>query len=110
MAKVHHRACLRLYAWNFGPPAEFSLVTRKMHTDLRKVIDAHWRTFGNSERSIVALGVAAGLQYLHAQEIVHCDIKPANILLDERYRPKIGDFGLATLIAPGQYLDRGTEI
>ena len=39
--------------------------------------------------------IANGLQYAHEQEITHCDIKPANILVDQNGNPKIGDFGMA---------------
>ncbi|KAL8034467.1 hypothetical protein ABFX02_12G030800 [Erythranthe guttata] len=48
----------------------------------------------------IALGVAKGLEYLHTgcnTRIVHFDIKPQNILLDEEFCPKISDFGLAKL-------------
>ncbi|WZZ75568.1 hypothetical protein YC2023_086938 [Brassica napus] len=48
----------------------------------------------------IALGVARGLDYLHnscVSKIVHFDIKPQNILLDEDLCPKISDFGLAKL-------------
>ncbi|EYU41295.1 hypothetical protein MIMGU_mgv1a026220mg, partial [Erythranthe guttata] len=48
----------------------------------------------------IAVGVAKGLEYLHTgcnTRIVHFDIKPQNILLDEDFCPKISDFGLAKL-------------
>ncbi|URE29969.1 STYKc [Musa troglodytarum] len=48
----------------------------------------------------IAVGVARGLEYLHRgcnSRIVHFDIKPHNILLDEDFSPKISDFGLAKL-------------
>ncbi|KAF6139342.1 hypothetical protein GIB67_021552 [Kingdonia uniflora] len=48
----------------------------------------------------IALGTAKGLSYLHEKCrdcIVHCDIKPANILLDVDFCPKVADFGLAKL-------------
>ncbi|XP_050219592.1 rust resistance kinase Lr10-like [Mercurialis annua] len=46
----------------------------------------------------IALGVARGIEYLHRGcdiQILHFDIKPHNILLDENFIPKISDFGLA---------------
>ncbi|KAI3818859.1 hypothetical protein L1987_12680 [Smallanthus sonchifolius] len=48
----------------------------------------------------IALGIACGLDYLHRgcnTRILHLDIKPHNILLDEDFCPKIADFGLAKL-------------
>ncbi|XP_073119907.1 uncharacterized protein [Henckelia pumila] len=48
----------------------------------------------------IAVGVAQGLEYLHSgcnTRIIHFDIKPKNILLDENFWPKIADFGLAQL-------------
>ncbi|VAI07487.1 unnamed protein product [Triticum turgidum subsp. durum] len=49
----------------------------------------------------IMAGVARGLAYLHEQcqeRIVHCDVKPENILLDAAFRPKVADFGMAKLI------------
>ncbi|PIA26432.1 hypothetical protein AQUCO_09300020v1 [Aquilegia coerulea] len=55
-----------------------------------------WKT-----RYEIALGTARGLTYLHEKCrdcIIHCDIKPENILLDADFCPKVADFGLAKLI------------
>lgn len=64
--------------------------------------------FGNKSTSLtwntryqIALGISRGLHYLHEKCrdcIIHCDIKPENILLDESFVPKIADFGLAKLL------------
>ncbi|XP_031282979.1 PR5-like receptor kinase [Pistacia vera] len=48
----------------------------------------------------IAVGIARGLEYLHrgcSTRILHFDIKPHNILLDEEFCPKISDFGLAKI-------------
>ncbi|GMN34584.1 hypothetical protein TIFTF001_042079 [Ficus carica] len=48
----------------------------------------------------ISIGIARGLEYLHQgcnTKILHLDIKPHNILLDEDFSPKISDFGLAKL-------------
>ncbi|XP_076914599.1 G-type lectin S-receptor-like serine/threonine-protein kinase LECRK3 [Bidens hawaiensis] len=57
------------------------------------------------QKSYIALGVAKGLTYLHEEcsnQIIHCDIKPQNILLDDYYNAKIADFGLAKLLLINQ--------
>ncbi|KAI3474141.1 hypothetical protein Pfo_028929 [Paulownia fortunei] len=66
-------------------------------------LDRH--LFGSSflgwkQRYAVALGTAKGLAYLHhecLEWVIHCDVKPENILLDSEFQPKIADFGLAKL-------------
>ncbi|RZC51110.1 hypothetical protein C5167_019536 [Papaver somniferum] len=53
----------------------------------------------------IALGTAKGLAYLHEDcdvKIVHCDIKPENVLLDDNFVAKVSDFGLAKLMSREQ--------
>ncbi|XP_022724597.1 G-type lectin S-receptor-like serine/threonine-protein kinase SD2-5 [Durio zibethinus] len=69
-----------------------------------------WIFKNNEESSIldwntrfnIALGTAKGLAYLHEEcelKIVHCDIKPENVLLDDNFNAKVSDFGLAKLMS-----------
>lgn len=63
--------------------------------------DTHKNVLDLKTRSKIALHIARGLTYLHEQcqqRIIHFDIKPQNILLDENFNAKVSDFGLAKLI------------
>ncbi|KAK9288967.1 hypothetical protein L1049_017438 [Liquidambar formosana] len=58
-----------------------------------------------AQRVEMALGIARGLLYLHEEcetQIIHCDIKPQNVLLDVNYNAKISDFGLSKLLKKDQ--------
>ncbi|GLT59539.1 hypothetical protein SLA2020_323520 [Shorea laevis] len=57
------------------------------------------------KRTEIAFGTARGLVYLHEEcsnQIIHCDIKPQNILLDDSFTARISDFGLAKLLEKNQ--------
>ncbi|OIT38149.1 PREDICTED: G-type lectin S-receptor-like serine/threonine-protein kinase At5g24080 isoform X1 [Nicotiana attenuata] len=67
-----------------------------------------FHSYSNRDRLLVwptrfriAIATAQGIAYFHEQcrnRIIHCDIKPENILLDENFCPKVSDFGLAKLM------------
>lgn len=47
----------------------------------------------------IAAGIAAGIAYAHEKGVIHRDIKPRNILLDDDLTPKITDWGMSTTVA-----------
>ena len=54
------------------------------------------------QRIIIAIDVASALNYLHnhcEQQIIHCDLKPSNILLNNDMIAHVSDFGLARLLS-----------
>ncbi|XP_077247418.1 putative serine/threonine-protein kinase At1g01540 [Tasmannia lanceolata] len=67
-----------------------------LHGDLGQFSPLTW-----DRRMNIILGTAKGLAYLHEglePKVVHRDIKSSNILLDQRWHPKVSDFGLAKLL------------
>lgn len=58
-----------------------------------------------TNKTIIAFGIARGMQYLHDHDIIHRDIKSRNILLNEDFYPVICDFGLSRRIDELEHID-----
>jgi serine/threonine protein kinase len=61
--------------------------------DLR--VDEAKRVFSWTFLKPLVEQLCAGLEYAHGERIIHCDLKPANLMLDRKGRLKLADFGIA---------------
>ncbi|KAJ9679631.1 hypothetical protein PVL29_021530 [Vitis rotundifolia] len=103
IGRIHHINVVRLVGFCVDGSKWALIYDFMLNGSLDKFI------FLKGERSIplswerlykIALGVGRGIEYLHQgcdMQILHFDIKPHNILLDEDFTPKVSNFGLAKL-------------
>jgi Leucine-rich repeat (LRR) protein len=106
LAMTRHRNLVRVLGY-CNSPGMAALVMEMMPNGTlatqiqEKTLD--WETLLS-----IAMGVANGLLYLHKegiQPILHCDLKPSNILLDFDLKPAIADFGLSRILKYGDISD-----
>jgi serine/threonine protein kinase len=62
------------------------------------------------KREDIALDICTGMDYLHRLNVIHRDLKPGNVVLDEFLRAKITDFGLAVVKNTAVTSIKGTEM
>ncbi len=80
--------------WDFEPPYYV------MEYIDNGSLEDHLRTYGTlavAQAVEIFREVAIGLSHAHAKGVLHCDVKPANILLDQDQKPRLADFGQSRL-------------
>uniref|UniRef100_A0A8I6XBS4 non-specific serine/threonine protein kinase n=2 Tax=Hordeum vulgare subsp. vulgare TaxID=112509 RepID=A0A8I6XBS4_HORVV len=80
-------------------------VDRWLHSEQHNGIPDRVLNFG--QRICIAADVASALDYVHNQltpPLIHCDLKPHNILLDDDMAARLSDFGSAKFLLPGQVI------
>ncbi|XP_021896941.1 probable LRR receptor-like serine/threonine-protein kinase At1g56140 isoform X2 [Carica papaya] len=106
ITSIQHKNLVRLLGCCSDGPQRLLVYEYMKNRSLDLIIYGKSDQFLNwSTRFQIIVGIARGLQYLHEdshQRIVHRDIKASNILLDEKFNPRIGDFGLARFFPEDQ--------
>ncbi|XP_058723448.1 G-type lectin S-receptor-like serine/threonine-protein kinase LECRK1 [Vicia villosa] len=102
--KTHHRNLVRLHGYCSEDQHRILVYELMSNGTLARFLFTPLKPNWN-QRVHIIIGIARGLVYLHEEcctQIIHCDIKPQNILLDDDYNAKISDFGLAKLLLINQ--------
>ncbi|HUE70564.1 MAG TPA: serine/threonine protein kinase [Pirellulaceae bacterium] len=80
--------------WEAEPP--YYVMEYVENGSLEDLLRAHG-TFSVPEAVEMFREIAIGLNHAHGRGVLHCDLKPANILLDQDHRPRLADFGQSRL-------------
>ncbi|KAL9327933.1 hypothetical protein ACSQ67_002936 [Phaseolus vulgaris] len=105
IGRTHHRNLVRLLGFCFESSHRIIVYELMPNGALSRFLFGERERPEWGQRIEMALGVARGLLYLHEEcntQIIHCDIKPENVLLDANYTAKIADFGLSKLLKKDQ--------
>ncbi|KAJ8898872.1 hypothetical protein K2173_008181 [Erythroxylum novogranatense] len=100
LGKVRHNNLVALEGYYWTPSLQLLIYeyfsSGSLYKHLHDVPNTNclsWR-----QRFNVILGTAKGLAYLHHMNFIHYNLKSTNVLIDDFGEPKVGDFGLATLL------------
>ena len=107
-ANLSHANIVTIHDAGLSAHGVYIAMERLRGRDLRQLLAGGWRPGPEAAAQIVRR-VADALAYAHARGIVHCDIKPGNIFLTRRNRPKVLDFGIAR-IAHATALPQGEAV
>lgn len=104
-SKLENSAITKLQGFNivnFFDENNFTIITDYFPKgSLNQVFATERKLFTITKRYLNLLGIALGMQYLHSKDIIHGDLNPNNIILDERNYPHITDYGLSKFSKKG---------
>lgn len=97
-ANLSHPNIVTVHDFGFDQGKLFIVMEHIPGTNLKVMID-NLGKFGPEDALPIIIQVCAGLGYAHRAGIVHCDVKPHNILITPDRRVKVTDFGIARAIS-----------
>ncbi|XP_057779081.1 L-type lectin-domain containing receptor kinase VIII.1-like [Salvia miltiorrhiza] len=98
---LRHRNLVKLQGWCHDKGESLLVYDLMSNGSLDKALFESRTTLPWPHRRKILLGVASALSYLHQEcesQVIHRDIKSSNIMLDEGFNARLGDFGLARQI------------
>ncbi len=95
-AGLNHKYIVTVHDAGLSAHGVYIAMERLYGRDLQQALADGWRPDVDHGVQLIRR-VAEALAYAHARGVVHCDIKPANIFLQRRDKPKVLDFGIARI-------------
>jgi serine/threonine-protein kinase len=97
-ANLSHLNIVTVYDFGFNDQQVFIVIEYVNGTDLKSMIRRKGR-FSIEDTVGLMVQACAGIGYAHRAGLVHCDIKPHNMLVSQDFRLKVTDFGIARALA-----------
>ncbi|XP_022875672.1 probable LRR receptor-like serine/threonine-protein kinase At3g47570 [Olea europaea var. sylvestris] len=109
LSTIHHRNLVRIIGCCSNTEFKALILEYMPNGSHEKWLYSNNYFFDILKRLNIAIDVALALEYMHhshTSTIVHCDLKPSNILLDEDMVTHVGDFGIAKLFGEEELISQ----
>jgi len=108
-AKLSHPNIVNIYDVGFDEQAYYIIMEYISGETLKDKIDRE-APLPVETAVLIAMEIAEALEHAHQNNLVHCDIKPHNILITRSGRVKVTDFGIARAVTSSTMTNSGTII
>ncbi len=115
VAKLKHPNIVQVYDFDYDPEGEsyymvMELINGPTLKDRLFDLGSIGQHFGEQDTLHIIGSAAEALAYAHARNMIHRDVKPANLMIDEDSRVVLTDFGIAKIVTGAQFTSTGGMI
>lgn len=112
VAKLKHPNIVQVYDFDYDPPSEsyymvMELVEGPTLKDRLQGLSDQGSLMPIAESLRIIREAAGALAYAHSRNMIHRDVKPANLMLDHDNRVVLTDFGIAKIVTGAQFTASG---